>query len=71
MEWRNKSSLGKLVKPISARSMVLRDHANIQSQWFDPKSGIAATLVVQNMPPGDAVVSELYEELEQMVYTQF
>lgn len=40
-------------------------------QWFDPKSGLAAALFVQLLPPGDAVVAELLEELEKAVYKSF
>ncbi|KAK5045060.1 hypothetical protein LTR84_010208 [Exophiala bonariae] len=36
--------------------------------WYDPKSGIAATLFVQLLPPGDVVVAELFDELERAVY---
>jgi hypothetical protein len=41
------------------------------SQWYDPKSGIAATLFVQLLPPGDAVVAELFDELERAVYKNY
>lgn len=46
----------------------LKTILTIWLQWFDPKSGIAATLFVQVLPPGDAVVADLYDELERAVY---
>ncbi|KIX91940.1 uncharacterized protein Z520_12329 [Fonsecaea multimorphosa CBS 102226] len=36
--------------------------------WLDHKSGIAARLFVQILPPGDGAVSELYDELERAIY---
>ncbi|KXX74076.1 Acyltransferase LovD [Madurella mycetomatis] len=36
--------------------------------WIDRESGIAATLFVSVLPQGDAVVTELYDELERAVY---
>ncbi|KAK0640658.1 beta-lactamase [Cercophora newfieldiana] len=36
--------------------------------WVDRESGIAATLFVNVLPQGDAVVTRLYDELERAVY---
>ncbi|CAI7677738.1 unnamed protein product [Penicillium pancosmium] len=36
--------------------------------WVDPKTGIAATLFTQLMPPGDAAVTSLLIELEEATY---
>ncbi|KAJ5396607.1 esterase [Penicillium cosmopolitanum] len=36
--------------------------------WIDPKTGIAATLFTQLMPPGDAAVTSLLIELEEATY---
>ncbi|RVX66766.1 hypothetical protein B0A52_08959 [Exophiala mesophila] len=36
--------------------------------WIDPKAGVAATLYTQILPPGDLVVSSLFDELERAVY---
>lgn len=37
-------------------------------QWWDPRTGIAGVLFTQVLPPGDAVVIDLYDELETAVY---
>ncbi|KAG5981523.1 hypothetical protein E4U55_002854 [Claviceps digitariae] len=36
--------------------------------WLDPKTGIAAVLIVNVRPNGDPVVAALYDELERAVY---
>jgi hypothetical protein len=35
---------------------------------MDLQTGIAAVLTTQVLPPGDRVVSDLYDELEKTVY---
>ena len=37
-------------------------------QWIDRKTGIAAALFTQLMPPGDAAVTGLLIELEMALY---
>lgn len=39
-------------------------------QWLDPKTGIAAVLLVNVRPHGDAVVAKLYDQLEFAVYKE-
>lgn len=41
--------------------------ANI-SQWIDPKTGIAAVMVVNIRPNGDPITAKLYDELELATY---
>ncbi|KAG6063730.1 hypothetical protein E4U32_000977 [Claviceps aff. humidiphila group G2b] len=36
--------------------------------WLDPKTGIAAVLIVNVQPNGDPVAAKLYDELERAVY---
>ncbi|TDZ54331.1 Acyltransferase LovD [Colletotrichum trifolii] len=38
--------------------------------WMDRETGIAAALITQVLPHGDAVVTELYDELERAVYRE-
>jgi hypothetical protein len=37
-------------------------------QWIDWESGIAATLLLQVLPPFDSVVLGMFDELERAVY---
>jgi hypothetical protein len=37
-------------------------------QWIDWESGIAATLVLQVLPPFDSMVISMFDELERAVY---
>ena len=39
-------------------------------QWLDPKTGIAAVLLVNVRPHGDTVVAKLYDQLEFAVYKE-
>lgn len=81
MEWLAKLTLGLFLSPpppFFFLSFLCKQHTNIQklytnkfktqNQWIDPKSGIAAALFTQVMPPTDASVTDLLIELERALY---
>ena len=38
------------------------------AEWVDRESGVAGAVIVNVVPHGDAVLSQMYDELERVVY---
>lgn len=66
--------MGESIPPFSTDAIIgdflLTECLDFVLQWLDPKTGIAAVLLVNVRPHGDAVVAKLYDQLEFAVYKE-